>query len=78
MKEFDFVRDPLQDLASPELWDAILKDCHAGAFDVAVLSPPCNTFSRARWKFCDVLGLGLCGVLTSLKGFRGSVITIVS
>ena len=56
MTEFDFVRDPLQDLASPELWDAILKDCHAGAFDVAVLSPPCNTFSRARWKFSGRFG----------------------
>ena len=56
MKEFDFVRDPLQDLASPELWDAILKDCNARAFDVAVLSPPCNTFSRARWKFCGHFG----------------------
>ena len=56
MKEFDYVRDPLQDLASQGLWDSILKDCNAGAFDVAVLSPPCNTFSRARWNFCGRFG----------------------
>ena len=44
MKEFDYVRDPLQDLASQGLWDSILKDCNAGAFDVAVLSPALQYF----------------------------------
>ena len=56
MHEFDYQRDPAQDLTSQKLWDSILKDCVSGSFDVVVLSPPCNTFSRARWNFCGAFG----------------------
>ena len=56
MHEFDYQRDPAQDLTSQKLWDSILKDCVSGSFDVVVLSPPCNTFSRARWNFCGTFG----------------------
>ena len=47
MHEFDYQRDPAQDLTSQKLRDSILQDCVSGSFDVVVLSPPCHTFSRA-------------------------------
>ena len=56
MKEFDFVRDPLQDLASPELWDAIL--IFAGAVrgsDGMQPRPTTRQFPLAVQKICQFI-----------------------
>ena len=50
LHEFDIERSPQHDLTDSSLWDriySILKEGHV----VLIVSPPCNTFSRARFQF---------------------------
>ena len=50
LHEFDIERSPQHDLTDSSLWDRIyslLKEGHV----VLIVSPPCNTFSRARFQF---------------------------
>ena len=51
IREVDIERSETDDLLHQRLWDEIWDEIHAGQFDVAVLTPPCNTFSRARCNF---------------------------
>ena len=45
-------RQASDDLLNSQLWDKIFQELEAGLWDVVVMSPPCNTFSRVRfnWK----------------------------
>jgi hypothetical protein len=48
--EIDITRDPLQhDLTNPELRQSYLEDIAKGVYDFVIVSPPCNTWSRACW-----------------------------
>lgn len=48
VKEVDIERSNDDDLSSEDLWQQLLGEVQSGLWDVIVLSPPCNTFSRAR------------------------------
>jgi hypothetical protein len=50
MKEVDLVRG--QDVNAPGFWDSIVEELKSNSYDVAIITPPCNTHSRARcsWK----------------------------
>ena len=48
VKEVDIERSNDDDLNSEDLWQQLLGEVQSGLWDVIVLSPPCNTFSRAR------------------------------
>ena len=50
--EVDVERQASDDLLNSQLWDKIFQELEAGLWDVVVMSPPCNTFSRVRfnWK----------------------------
>ena len=45
-------RQASDDLLNSQLWDKTFQELEAGLWDVVVMSPPCNTFSRVRfnWK----------------------------
>ena len=51
IREVDIERSSADDLLQQSLWDELLKEIDAGHWDVVVLTPPCNTFSRARCNF---------------------------
>lgn len=51
IEEVDIARSSDQDLSADQLWNKIFHDISTGVYDVAILSPPCNTFSRARHKW---------------------------
>ena len=53
VRALDLKSDPGHDLTSKSLWEEIFRDISAGLWDVLILSPPCNTFSRAR---CNWMG----------------------
>lgn len=47
--EFDVINEPeLQNLASMEVWEKVLRDCRKGRYDGAGFMPPCSTLSAAR------------------------------
>ena len=48
IREVDIERSNQDDLSSSSLWDELFGLVSEGAFDVVVMSPPCNSFSRAR------------------------------
>ena len=50
--EVDVERQASDDLLNSQLWDKIFQELEAGLWNVVVMSPPCNTFSRVRfnWK----------------------------
>lgn len=49
IKEFDIERSPNHDLTDVSLWDEVLDTLQQGGWCV-IVSPPCNTFSRARFQ----------------------------
>ena len=49
LKEFDIERSPMHDLTDVSLWNEILDTLKEGGWCV-IVSPPCNTFSRARFQ----------------------------
>ena len=49
MHEFDIERSPQHDLTDNALWDKIFDTLKEGNW-VLIVSPPCNTFSRARFQ----------------------------
>ena len=51
MDEYDILRGAECDLSSASLWGKIFQQVESGNFDVVVLTPPCGTFSRARFNF---------------------------
>ena len=48
LKEVDIERSSADDLSSDSLWEQLIGEIRDGRWDVVILSPPCNTFSRAR------------------------------
>ena len=51
LREIDICRDGTKsDLSKKALWDSLEKEICSGAWDVVILSPPCSTFSRARYR----------------------------
>lgn len=48
VREVDIERSDADDLLQQQLWDEIFKELHQGLYDVVVVTPPCNSFSRAR------------------------------
>ena len=50
LKEYDIEISPQHDLTQKELWDDIWKTLEEGDW-VVIVSPPCNTFSRARFQY---------------------------
>eukprot|EP00435_Cladocopium_sp_Y103_P068191 s408_g31.t1 len=48
MREVDIERHESHDLLQQQLWDDIWKEIQENLWDVVVLTPPCNSFSRAR------------------------------
>ena len=51
MEEYDILRGAEYDLSSTSLWSTIFQRIESGSFDVIILTPPCGTFSRARFNF---------------------------
>ena len=50
LQEFDIERSETHDLRSKELWDQICETLKEGGWFL-IVSPPCNTFSRARFQW---------------------------
>ena len=50
LHEFDIERSPDHDLTDQALWDDIFRLLKEGGWCV-IVSPPCNTFSRARFRY---------------------------
>ena len=50
LKEFDIERSPEHDLSDVSLWTQIFEALEAGPWFI-IVSPPCNTFSRARFQW---------------------------
>ena len=51
IREVDIERNAMDDLSSVSLWNEIFAEVRAGKWDCAILSPPCNTWSRARYQW---------------------------
>ena len=49
MLEYDLQRDPAHDVTNEELWARLMSRIASGEFDVVIITPPCNTWSRARF-----------------------------
>ena len=60
MTELDTIRDKSHDVTSESLMETLLLDVKNGEYDVVIVTPPCNTFSRSRsnWRDC-CLPLGI-------------------
>eukprot|EP00435_Cladocopium_sp_Y103_P065967 s171_g28.t1 len=50
LHEFDMERSPSHDLRSKDLWEKICEKLEEGGWFL-IVSPPCNTFSRARFQW---------------------------
>ena len=50
IREFDIERSSQHDLTKDELWEEIFATLKEGDW-ILIVSPPCNTFSRARFQF---------------------------
>ena len=48
VREVDIERSQTDDLLQQQLWDEIFSELHQDFYDVVVVTPPCNSFSRAR------------------------------
>ena len=46
--EYDLLRSTENDVTAPFTWKEICTHIQSGAVDVLIITPPCNTFSRAR------------------------------
>ena len=55
IREFDIERSSQQDLTKDELWEEIFATLKEGEW-ILIVSPPCNTFSRARFQYLKSRG----------------------
>ena len=55
LKEYDLEISPEHDLTDLSIWEDIWKTLKEGSWYL-IVSPPCNTFSRARFHFQDSPG----------------------
>ena len=46
--ELDLLRDESHNVLSPDCWEPAMQQLRSGRFKVLVITPPCNTHSRAR------------------------------
>ena len=51
VREVDIERSESDNLLEQSLWQELWEEIKAGKWDAVVLSPPCNTWSRARCRF---------------------------
>ncbi|OLP90151.1 hypothetical protein AK812_SmicGene28324 [Symbiodinium microadriaticum] len=56
MREVDIKRDATSDLLDSANWNKIFTEITAGEWDVLLLSPPCSTWSRARFRYAGKFG----------------------
>lgn len=50
ISEVDVLRDPeAGDVTVKAVWDKLMSDLSCGVYDVLIITPPCNSFSRATW-----------------------------
>ena len=49
MREIDLARSPAHDVTKDGLWASLLQEIRAGLYNVVIMTPPCNTWSRARF-----------------------------
>ena len=68
LKEFDIERAADHDLTNQDLWADIFTLIESGEWTV-IVSPPCNSFSRARFQFLDYPGPKPVRNRTWPKGF---------
>ena len=52
MKEIDLLRDVVQDVQNSKFWESLMVELDSNVWDLLVVTPPCNTHSRATfsWK----------------------------
>lgn len=48
MKEVDLLRCPEQDITQEAYWHSLLQEIDLKQYHLLIITPPCNTFSRAR------------------------------
>jgi hypothetical protein len=56
IRDVDIERSEADNLLQQEPWDEIWSEIKGGKYEVVVLSPPCDSFSRARCKSCFTPG----------------------
>ena len=56
MREVDIKRDATSDLLNPTVWEGLFSEITNGDWDVIMLSPPCSTWSRARFRYSGKFG----------------------
>ena len=50
ISEVDVLRDPeAGDVTVKAVWNKLMSDLSCGVYDVLIITPPCNSFSRATW-----------------------------
>ncbi|CAE7237298.1 unnamed protein product, partial [Symbiodinium microadriaticum] len=69
MREIDIKRDATSDLLDSANWDKIFTEITAGDWDVLLLSPPCSTWSRARFRYAGKFGAKPLRSSTYVWGF---------
>ncbi|CAE7668058.1 unnamed protein product, partial [Symbiodinium microadriaticum] len=65
----DIKRDATSDLLDSANWDKIFTEITAGEWDVLLLSPPCSTWSRARFRYAGKFGAKPLRSSTYVWGF---------
>ena len=56
IKEVDLIRDSSHDVADDSFWRGILTELGSGIFFLLIVTPPCNTHSRARANWKEIPG----------------------
>ena len=56
LREVDVKRDAASDLLDPAIWESLVAEITNGEWDVIMLSPPCSTWSRARFRYSGKFG----------------------
>ena len=74
LEEIDIERGPGHDLRDEQLWESIHAKLQEGDWFL-IVSPPCNTFSRARHQYRKFPGPRPPATGLGLRAFHGSVHT---
>ena len=69
MEEFDIKRGAQFDLSSEAVWEILFARVRNKEFDVIILSPPCGTFSRARFTYAGSFGPRPVRTQAHVRGF---------
>ena len=49
VREIDLLRSSDQNVLLADLWKELTDQVGGGFYDIVIVTPPCNTFSRALW-----------------------------